>query len=49
VGVHGYRHKLPRQVLDSVRGAPVVVELRVFDDRTPLKNYHSVKSTFTVK
>ncbi len=48
VGVHGYRHKLPRHVVDSVRGEPLVVELRVYGDRVPLKNFQSVKRTVTI-
>ncbi len=34
LGVHGYRHTLPRQLRDGLRGEAVLIEIRIFGDRS---------------
>lgn len=39
LGVHGYRHTLPKAVRDEIRGQPVTVSVRVYGDRAPRREY----------
>ena len=41
IGVHGYRHKLPRDLVDELRGQTAELEFRVIGDREPADRYHS--------
>lgn len=39
IGIHGFRHTVPRDVLNPLTGETVVVEVRIFGDRAKKENY----------
>jgi hypothetical protein len=49
IGLHGYRHRLPEEIADAIRGSEVDIELRIFGDRARLDDFHSVKSSVTIR
>jgi hypothetical protein len=44
IGVHGYRHTLPRELVTQLRGQPVIVELRIFPEHAKTGRYHRERS-----
>lgn len=43
IGVHGFRHTVPRDVLTALSGETVVVEVRIFGDRAKKDNYRRTR------
>ena len=43
LGVHGYRHKVPKELLQALRGENVTVEVRVYGDRNSPQAYFPVR------
>lgn len=42
IGVHGYRHWLPRELRTELTGKTASVELRIYGDRAKADDYHSL-------
>ena len=43
IGTHGYRHKIPRAVINSIKGEPAEIELRIFADRAGKQDYYATR------
>jgi hypothetical protein len=43
IGVHGYRHRLPQDILDQVIDNGADVTIRIYGDRASLSEYHEIR------
>ncbi len=44
IGIHGYRHTLPKDLVSELRGEEITVEVRLFGDRAGKQKYRRVRT-----